>query len=59
MKPDQTTINAATEIPLRWEDLRRLQKFAARRDETIDDAALFLIHKGVYTCPEATPFILA
>lgn len=54
MNHDQTTINTATEIPLRWEDLRRLQKFAARRDETINAAALFLIHEGVYTHPGAT-----
>lgn len=39
----------AETIPLRWEDLRRLQKLAAQRDEPVEATALFLIHEGVYT----------
>lgn len=37
------------DVVLRWEDLRRLQKLAESRKETVADAALFLIQKGVYT----------
>lgn len=45
------TVSPAVEedIVLRWEDLRRLQKLAESRKETVADAALFLIQKGVYT----------
>lgn len=39
----------AEDIVLRWEDLRRLQKLAAERKETVVQTALFLIQKGVYT----------
>ena len=39
----------AEDIVLRWEDLRRLQKLAEERKETVVQTALFLIQKGVYT----------
>lgn len=55
------TVSPAVEedIVLRWEDLRRLQKLAEARKQTVADVATFLIHKGVYTPVDQKPVILA
>lgn len=49
----------AEDIVLRWEDLRRLQKLAEARKQTVADVAIFLIHEGVYTPADQKPALLA